>query len=89
MINNEKYLYNMGEVVLILGLKIGKNQLYAFLKELHIIDKNNCPYQEYVNRGLFVKHETFKPWNRCVYTLTLVTKKGIQYIRQLLMENNF
>lgn len=35
------------------NLKIGQNRLFRFLREQHILQENNVPYQEYVERQWF------------------------------------
>ena len=85
---NEKKgpMYNIGEVARILGLHLGKNQLYAFLKQNDIIDNNNSPYQEYINKGLFEKYVKVQPWNGRAYTITLVTEDGLSFIMELVSD---
>lgn len=34
-------------------IEIGQNRLFSFLREQHIINANNMPYQEYMDRGWF------------------------------------
>src|SRR5690606_22311031 len=44
-------LQPMNDVAKCLG--IGRNKLFAFLREKKIIRSNNTPYQEYIDRGYF------------------------------------
>lgn len=82
---SKKQMYNIGEVTHILDLQLGKNQLYAFLKEEQVIDKNNCPCQEYINRGLFDKYVKIQRWNGRAYTVALVSDEGLEFIKQLVL----
>jgi anti-repressor protein len=72
------------------ALKIGRNKLFDFLREVKILMKNNLPYQEYIDRGYFnvrqysITHFTTGIENK---TQTLVTPKGMAYIHKALTEH--
>ena len=78
----------MKEVAKVLGIKgMGRNKLFKFLRDNKILDRNNMPYQEYVDRGYFrVIEQRYNTNNgdiKITFT-TLVYNKGIEYIRKLL-----
>lgn len=78
----------MKEVAKVLGIKgMGRNKLFKFLRDKKILDRNNMPYQEYVDRGYFrvieQKYNTNNGDIKITFT-TLVYNKGIEYIRKLL-----
>ncbi|MGC4035216.1 MAG: phage antirepressor KilAC domain-containing protein [Chitinophagaceae bacterium] len=84
--NKTEALYNMGEAARVLQLDLGKNQLYAYLKEQKIIRADNSPFIEYEQKGFFKCYTKIQPWNGYPYQLTLVTAKGLEFIRQLFNE---
>ena len=78
----------MKEVAKVLGIKgMGRNKLFKFLRDKKILDRNNMPYQEYVDREYFrVIEQRYNTNNgdiKITFT-TLVYNKGIEYIRKLL-----
>ena len=78
----------MKEVAKVLGIKgLGRNKLFKFLRDKKILDRNNMPYQEYVDRVYFrVIEQRYNTNNgdiKMTFT-TLVYNKGIEYIRKLL-----
>ena len=78
----------MKEVAKVLGIKgMGRNKLFKFLRDKKILDRNNMPYQEYVDRGYFrVIEQRYNTNNgdiKITFT-TLVYNKGIEYVRKLL-----
>ena len=78
----------MKEVAKVLGIKgLGRNKLFKFLRDKKILDRNNMPYQEYVDRGYFrVIEQRYNTNNgdiKITFT-TLVYNKGIEYVRKLL-----
>lgn len=68
--------------------KIGRNRLYAILREMKVLRFNNEPYQEYMERGWFKQVEktyiNSKTDQVVPYFLTLVTGKGQVGIFKLL-----
>lgn len=69
----------------------GRNKLFAFLRNIKILQKNNLPYQRYIDRGYFeVKQHPKKMGAKDVnLDQTFVTTKGVEYIRRLCNDNNF
>ena len=82
-VNDEDYIpatkfYRMSEVAQIIGKKrMGKNNLYKFLKNQGILDKWNQP----VN-SKYIEFEYFKVLNNEYLTLQ-VSNKGVNLIRKL------
>lgn len=77
-------LQSMNDVAKCLG--IGRNKLFALLREKKIIRSNNTPYQEYIDRGYFeVKEKPIKMGESVInYAQTFVTPKGVDYISKLI-----
>jgi len=60
------------------GIKIGRNKLFEFLRMKDVLDKENLPYQSYVDREWFeVAETTFNTgFNIKITKTTYVTAKG-------------
>lgn len=67
-------------------LDIGRNRLYAWLREKRYIRSSGEPYQTYVGRGLFVVKEYTYKTSRGIKTglKTLITGKGQLYLMNAL-----
>ena len=85
----------MDQVAKVLNMKgIGRNKLFELLRDYGILQKNNIPYQSYVDRGYFrvVESKFTKPNAEvCISIKTLVYQKGVDFIRKKLekeMMNN-
>lgn len=78
---------NISDAAKILNYKnIGRNKLFAILRDKKVLDKNNQPYQKYVNGGYFKVTETsYDKGDSTVISLkTVVYQKGLDFIRKLL-----
>jgi len=75
-------LEDVGQLGKTLG--IGRNTLFAELRNLKVLDRFNNPYQVHVTAGRFVVRNTVA--NGRMFTKTLVTPKGVDYVRKLLVE---
>jgi len=67
--------------------KIGRNNLFKFLREKNILTNESLPYQKYLNAGYFrIVENVFidKNGKDRVNTKILVHQKGIAYINHLL-----
>lgn len=66
--------------------KMGRNKLFAFLRDKHILNNKNEPYQCFVDRGYFRQIES--KWEHegttHINLKTVVFQKGLDYIRALL-----
>lgn len=65
---------------------VGRNKLFAILREQKVLQSNNSPYQKYIDAGYFRTIETKKNCGTEVriFIKTLVYQKGLDYIRKLL-----
>lgn len=79
---------DMSEVAKVLAIPdMGRNKLFAFLRERRVLRFNNQPYQEYVDRGYFRTEEQrslHKDGSARITFKTVVFQKGLDYIRRLL-----
>lgn len=69
---------------------MGQNHLYTILRSLHVLMDNNEPYQRYVNMEYFMVREgqyTLKSGEVKVSRTTMVTQKGLEFIRRLVVKN--
>jgi anti-repressor protein len=84
---DSKDAIDMRNVAAVLNIPgMGRNKLFALLREKKILDRNNIPYREYQERGYFRVIE--KPWfdsrgEAHVELVTLTLQKGLEYIRCL------
>jgi anti-repressor protein len=62
-------------------IKIGQNRLFKWLRETGYLNKNNEPYQEFIDMGLFRYHETVITSTDHIFTrrTPTVTGKGRVY----------
>lgn len=75
----------MDKVEKILGFKdFGRNNLFAFLREVGMLNKWNVPYQKYVDCGWFrvIEQKYTKNGEEHISIKTLVYQKGIDAIRR-------
>lgn len=69
------------------SLKIGRNKLFALLRDQKVLMHNNMPYQAFIDRGYFevrqytITHFTSGLENK---TQTMVTPKGMGWIHTIL-----
>lgn len=63
-------------------LNVGRNKLFNFLRTFQILDKNNEPYRKFIEMGLFEVKIKSIPGTSENITVTLITTKGIEYIRK-------
>lgn len=80
----------IGDAAKVLGIPgLGRNKLFAFLREKGILMHNNVPYQEYVDRGYFrvIEQKWTTPDGETRISIkTLVYQRGLDFIRRLLAE---
>ena len=65
----------------------GRNRLFAFLREKKVLNRQNAPFQRYVDLGWFRQVETKfqKPdGETCINVKTVVFQRGVDGIRRLL-----
>lgn len=72
----------------VLGIKgFGRNNLFDFLREKEVLDKNNIPYQRFIDSGYFrtIEQKYNTPKGEIKINIkTLVYQKGLDYIRKLI-----
>lgn len=85
---NTESLFSMADVAKTLDMGIGCNRLFAFLRDKGILDKDNHPYQKYVDAGYMrlIENHCKAGDNDVVYKCTYVKQKGIDYIRKILLK---
>jgi phage antirepressor YoqD-like protein len=77
---------DMKEAAKILSIKgIGRNKLFEILREKKILDRNNQPYQKYVDLGYFrIIESKWQCGSDIKITLkTVVFQKGLDFIRKI------
>ena len=74
----------MGHVAKVLGIRrMGRNRLFSLLRNKKILDKNNIPYQQYVDMGYFRVLEqkyTVPNGETKINIKTMVFQKGVDFI---------
>lgn len=85
---NTESLFSMADVAKTLDMGMGRNKLFAFLRDKGILDKDNHPYQKYVDAGYMrlIENHCKAGDNDVVYKCTYVKQKGIDYIRKILLK---
>ncbi len=84
---DSKTAISMNEVAKVLNIKgYGRNNLFEYLRDKGILDRNNVPYQRYVDAGWFrvIEQHYQKNGEPVVTTKTLVYQKGVDAIRKKL-----
>ena len=86
-ITSSKNWFTMREVANALKIKgMGRNNLYDFLRTVKVLSRSNEPYRNYVEMGLFKTLVKDREIDDRVDTVTLISAKGIDYIRGLINE---
>ena len=77
---------SMAEVAKVLNIKgLGRNKLFQILRDKSILQRDNTPYQNYVDRGYFrlIESKYTKPDGSTHINLkTVVYQKGLDFIRK-------
>lgn len=80
----------MGHVAKVLGIKrMGRNRLFSLLRDKKILDKNNIPYQQYVDLGYFriLEQKYTVPNGEIKINIkTMVFQKGVDFILRKIRE---
>ncbi len=80
----------MGHVAKVLGIKrMGRNRLFSLLRDKKVLDKNNIPYQQFVDIGYFrvlVQKYTVSNGQTKINIKTMVFQKGIDFIVRKIRE---
>jgi len=80
--------FRMNEAAKILGLGFGRNILFRILREKGILDSENTPYQRYVDEEYFKLIIKPRKAQRWCDKVTLVTDKGLEFLRRLFANDN-
>lgn len=85
-VTDSKTAIPVGDVAKVLGMGIGRNKLFEFLRDEKILTYDNRPYQKYIDQGYFrvVEQKFEKNGEVCINIKTLVFQKGIDFIRKKL-----
>lgn len=82
----------MGQVAKVLGIRgMGRNNLFSLLRAEKVFDRNNIPYQQYVECGYFRVLEqkyTIPSGETKINIKTMVFQKGIDFIRKKIKESS-
>lgn len=82
--------FEMASVAKVLNYEgYGRNKIFEFLRDSKILRHNNEPYQSYVDKGYFklIEQEVTLPFgNTMINRKTVISQKGVDYIRKLLDE---
>lgn len=80
----------MGHVAKVLGIRgVGRNRLFSLLRDKKVLDKNNIPYQNYVDLGYFrvLEQKYSVPSGETKINIkTMVFQKGIDFILRKIRE---
>jgi anti-repressor protein len=89
---DSKDAIDMGKVAKTLNIDgIGRNKLFEILRNKKILQSNNIPYQQYIDRRYFrcVESKYMKSnGDICVNIKTVVFQKGLDYIRKVIKDFN-
>jgi len=91
-VTDSKDAISMADVAKVLDFGGGRNTLFKILRQEKILQKDNRPYQEYIDRGFFrvVEQKYDKGYGETGINIkTLVFQKGVEYIRKLLVKREF
>lgn len=68
---------------------MGRNKLFAFLREKNILNKRNEPYQYFVDKGYFRQVESKWEHDGTIHInlKTVVFQKGLDFIHKLVLEH--
>lgn len=91
-VTDSKDAIPMANVAKVLNMGIGRNKLFSILRDENILQHDNIPYQEYIDREYFrvVEQKYDKPYGEIGINIkTLVFQKGIDYIRKLLIKKGY
>ena len=87
-VTDSKKAIPLGDAAKILDMGIGRNKLFEFLRQKHILMYNNQPYQQYIDAGYFrVVEQKYEVHGEVRINIkTLVFQKGIDWIRKQLLK---
>lgn len=80
---------DIGNCAKVLNRRIGRNNLFEFLRNKKVLQADNIPYQKYIDSGYFrvIESKFVTPTGETKICLkTVVFQKGVAYINKLLKE---
>lgn len=80
---------DIGTVAKVLNCGIGRTRLFEFLRDTMVLQKNNIPFQRYIDSGYFriIESKYSKPDGSVHINLkTVVYQKGVDFIRRRLAD---
>lgn len=84
---------DIGKVAKVLAFKdMGRNRLFAFLREEGVLMRDNIPYQEFIDRQFFrtIEQKYTTPEGETRISIkTVVYQKGVDFIRKLLLQAGY
>ena len=83
-VTNSPDTIDMAETAKVLNMGVGHNTIFKILRQQRVLNRNNIPYQEYIDRGYFRCIEskyTKADGTNCVNIKTVVFQKGVDFIR--------
>lgn len=86
-VTDSKDAIPMSDVAKVLDMGVGRNNLFKILRQERILQNDNRPYQEYIDRGYFrvVEQKYDRGYGDTGINIkTLVFQKGVDYIRKVL-----
>jgi len=88
-VTDSKDAIAMSDVAKVLNMGVGRNNLFKILRQEKILQSDNRPYQEYIDRGYFrvVEQKFDKGYGETGINIkTLVFQKGVDFIRKILIK---
>lgn len=86
-VTDSKDVIDMAQVAKVLNMGVGRNRLFAILRDNNILTQRNAPMQQYVDNGWLrcvESHYTKPNGDTCINIKTVVFQKGLDGIRKLL-----
>ena len=86
-VTDSKDAIAMSDVAKVLDMGVGRNNLFKILRQERILQSDNSPYQEYIDRGYFrvIEQKYDKGYGETGINIkTLVFQKGVDFIRKTL-----
>lgn len=79
---------SIGDAAKVLDMGVGQNRLFDVLRRKQILQDNNIPYQNYIDRGYFrvVEQKFVAKGETRISIKTLVSQRGLDYIRKMLQK---
>jgi len=70
---------------------VGRNIMFKLLRKLQVLRGDNEPYQRYIDAGHFdvIEQEVTTDYGTLINRKTVVTQKGVDYIRKKLDEEGY